>query len=712
MQRIDWREVDYSIFGAYEILPRRKGNPGTRKKVLYLRQYATFDIETTRVDIESPADQKRLCTIQPHAVCYVWMMYLPHDDIMITGRTIGEYAEFLVKLKDYLSGTLVIYVHNLSYEFQFLAGVIRFGVDDIFAVKSRKVVKCTAFDRFEFRCSAILSNMSLDMYTRKYNVEHKKLSGEQFDYSIKRYPWTPLTDDEWAYCTNDVVGLAECIEIELQMGAYTIATIPLTSTGFVRMDLKRAMRDISHTLIPSMMPDYTVYELLVDAFRGGDVHANRYYSNQIIDDVTSFDRSSSYPDVLCNCKFPMSKFVKVDDLSDTNLHRLISSGKALLMRVMIKDCQLRNPCWPSPYLSRHKCDILESTDTGAGGVDHALYDNGRVLCAPLVITALTDIDYCIVHEQYEGDYTIIECYAARYGWLPYPYTDCIKAYYDSKTRLKGDPNQQALYEKEKAKINACYGCCAEKPVKMPTYYIDGTWIEGDDPSLPDDLRKDPQELYKDYCKTAWSSYAWGVWCTAWARLRLYEGVKLVARQKANEPGIWEEKCSDFVYCDTDSVKYIGTADWSAINTARLKSSMEQRAYAVDAKGNTHYMGVYEPDGTYSRFITLGAKKYSYVDDDGEIHATISGVNKRLAPAEIARAGGLEALIYNDRQGLFTFRDAGGSELVYNDDDYYTTLDIDGHKLDITKNVAILPSTYTLGMSEDYYLLCNMCSINL
>lgn len=681
-----------SQFKTLEVLPRRRGNPAGRK-IQYLNTYATFDVETSKIELDG----------QPHAFVYVWMMYFKAFDLMVTGRTIGEYYEFLRRLKDHLSAYLVVYVHNLSYEFQFLSGVYDFGMDDVFAVKSRKVVKALMMENYEFRCSQILSNMSLALYTKKYGVEHGKLSGDEYDYSKRRYPWTELTDREWDYCTNDVVGLSECIDVEMFLGHYDISTIPLTSTGFVRRDLKRAMRDVSHTMVPNMQPPYEVYDMLRAAFRGGDVHANRYYANQIMHDVKSFDRSSSYPDVLCNCMYPMSRFIKIEDLSDAGIKRELKRRRALLLRIAIRDCRLRNPHWPSPYLSRHKCDILEVNSS-----EYAQFDNGRVMSAPLVITTVTDIDYAIITEQYAGDYFILDGYSARYGYLPTPYVDCVRMYYDSKTRLKGDPEQIPYYEKSKNKLNSCYGCAAQDPVKLSNYYINGEWFPGDSPDLPEELRQDPQEVYKDYCRKSWSMYAWGVWCTAWARLRLYEGVKMAALQRPDIDAECEGKHSDFVYCDTDSVKYIGDIDWTAYNAERKKASIENRAFATDAKGRQHYMGVYEEDGVYKRFLTLGAKKYVTEDQDGTMHVTISGVGKRKAPAEIARAGGMEALIYNDRQGLFTFREAGGTELKYNDEKYYTTLDINGHKLDITRNVAICDSTYTLGMTEEYYLLLNAC----
>ena len=691
MTRQPWQEVDLNQFNKLVKVKRGRGNQAGRK-LKYLDSYATFDVETSRIDIGP----------DPHAVVYVWMMYFKCFDLMITGRTIQEYIEFMQLLKDHLAEYLVIYVHNLSYEFQFLSGVYDFSNDDVFALKSRKVCKALMMGKYEFRCSAILSNMSLDLYCKKYQVEHGKLSGAEFDYSKVRYPWTDLTPEEWAYCTNDVVGLSECIEVEMRIGKFNIANIPLTSTGFVRKDLKSAMRMVSHTMIPSMQPPYNVYLLLREAFRGGDVHANRYYSNKIISGVHSYDRSSSYPDVLCNCLFPMSGFFPIKDLSDENIIRLQNSRKALLLVIMIRDCRLKNPRWPSPYLARHKCDILETDE------DHpAMFDNGRVVRAPLIRTVVTDIDYGIISEQYDGEYTIIEGYYARYGRLPGPFTDCVKFYYSRKTALKGDADQAVFYEKAKNKLNSCYGCTAQDPVKLNTLYLDGVWFDASDPAVPEDLRQNMETQYTEYCRKSWSLYAWGVWCTAWARLRLYEGVKMASMERPDAEAQKDDPHSDFVYSDTDSVKYLGDVDWSKYNAARMQDSEDSGAYADDSKGIRHYMGVYEHDGDYARFITLGSKKYVSMDEDGQLHCTISGVNKHEAPDEILRRGGMESLVYTPR-GTFTFYSAGGTELKYNDENSYGSITVDGHELQITKNVAILESTYTLGMTEEYYLLLGMC----
>ena len=712
MIRVAWQEVDIKLFDSLNKVRRGRGNKGGRK-LDYLDTYATFDVETTRVDISG----------EPHSVVYVWMFYFKQYDLMITGRTIEEYHTFLEMLKTHLVYHLVIYVHNLSYEFQFLSGVYDFTNDEVFAVKSRKVCKCLMMDKYEFRCSALLSNMSLELYTKKYRVEHQKLSGERFDYSVKRYPWTELTEEEWAYCTNDVVGLSECIEIELKVSRTNIATIPLTSTGFVRKDFKSAMRLISHNLIPSMQPPFNVYLLLREAFRGGDVHCNRYYANQLVAAVHSYDRSSSYPDVLCNCLFPMSQFYPITDLSDENIIRLHKSRKALLLRIQITDCHLKNPRWPSPYLASHKCEILEETgekikkgrrkrkkkeEEKKDDIKYPpIFDNGRIIQAPLVITTVTDIDYGIISEQYAGTYKILEGYYARYGTLPYPFTDCIKMYYERKTRLKGDETMAAYYEKEKNKLNSGFGCVSQDPVKINSLYLSGAWIGADSPDAPDALKQNKEAQYAEYTSKAWGLYAWGVWCTSWARYRLYEGVKMASMELPDADAQKENPSSDFVYCDTDSVKYIGSVDWSEYNEARKKDSIYNRAFADDAKGRRHYMGVYEHDGDYTQFLTLGSKKYITLDEDGGIHCTISGVNKRKAPEEIEKRGGLEALLYSPH-GTFTFYDAGGTELKYNDDKDYGYIEIEGRPLHITRNVCILDSMYTLGMTPEYYALLSMC----
>ena len=92
----------------------------------------------------------------------------------------------------------------------------------------------------------------------------------------------------------------------------TLATIPLTSTGYVRREMRKACREDKHyrELFETLMPTPEVYTLLRKAFRGGNTHASRYYADAIIDNVYSMDRVSSYPACICSDLYPMTPFIE------------------------------------------------------------------------------------------------------------------------------------------------------------------------------------------------------------------------------------------------------------------------------------------------------------------------------------------------------------------------------------------------------------------
>ena len=113
------------------------------------------------------------------------------------------------------------------------------------------------------------------------------------------------------------------------------------------------------------------------------------------------------------------------------------------------------------------------------------------------------------------------------------------------------------------------------------------------------------------------------------------------------------------------------------------------------------MGVYEQERDMLRFKTLGAKKYAYeaMNKKGkkELYLTLAGVSKKDGATYLATHGGLESFCDG-----FTFPEngGGGNEAVYNDRTN-TSINIDGHTLNITRNVCIKESTYTLGLTPEY-----------
>ena len=658
-------------FSKPPLLKNRKGNPGGKKRH-YIGITTAFDIETTLIESVE------------QSVMYIWQWQFG-EDYTVIGRTWEEFLDLQKRIKAVLPEDrwLVVYVHNLSYEFQFLKGIYSFYPDDVFAVASRKVVKADMWGCFEFRCSYKLTNMSLKQFTSKMMVKHQKLSGEEFDYGVKRYPWTELTDEELEYCINDVLGLVEAVNALMARDGDTLQTIPLTSTGYVRRNAKRALKDgsVHHNFVYSILPDIETYRALREAFRGGNTHANRYYAGDIVENVHSADRSSSYPAVMCNCEFPMSAFTPIlpKDLNPEYISRCITiRHKALLLRIGIKNLRLRDPFWGWPYLSKDKCrNIHKAVDTE---------DNGRILEAEYLETTITDIDLKIIMEEYKGEIIFLQGWYASYKKLPQALINEVIKYYKDKTELKGVAGQEIFYDKAKALLNSLYGMMAQDPVKHNLIFKQvGDWEE--DTSLTD------EEILGKSNQRAFLAYQWGVWVTAHSRDALERGIRLVH----------DTEGADFVYCDTDSVKYTGTVDWSGYNADRVAECMDSGSFATDPKGITHYMGVFETEDlkdtgyAYRYFKTLGAKKYAYVEREGEgVHCTIAGVNKKKGGKELDKHGGLSAFAEG-----FVFREAGGTQAVYNDTPQMDHVDIEGRSLPVTANVAILPSEYTLGITGEY-----------
>ena len=127
------------------------------------------------------------------------------------------------------------------------------------------------------------------------------------------------------------------------------------------------------------------------------------------------------------------------------------------------------------------------------------------------------------------------------------------------------------------------------------------------------------------------------------------------------------------------------------------------------------LGVFDDDGHYLEFKTLGAKKYAYKSldknkDTGEleekIHITVSGVPKSGAKA-------LNGDLNNFKDNLvFKYEDTGKNILFYTEGQKPIILtDIYGKEYRVydKSGCCIVPNTYTLGTSEEYATLLNQSS---
>lgn len=699
-----------------------KGNPRRKNRPTYKDVVCAFDIETTSLKKYK------------QAIMYIWQFQIG-TDITIIGRTWDEFLQLAARLREILGGVkLVTYVHNLSFEYVFLSGIHHFAPEDVFCTEPRNILYAD-MPPFEFRCSYRLSNMSLDQFTKQMKVEHQKLSGEEFDYSKKRYPWTKLKQSEIDYATYDVIGLVEAVMQLMKNEGRNLYNIEMTSTGFVRTDEKRAMKTFNWSTMGRMIPDFEIHKYLRRAFRGGNTHADRHFVGQILHDVHSWDMESAYPSAMINKEFPMGRWyvAKPEKLNIEFLNDLINRRhKAVIMKVAFKNIHLKDPRWPVPYLSYDKCDNvilvndkdlyhMKWNDTPGRRIEIAM-DNGRIMAAEHLECVITDLDLQIISNEYEWDEDpgmVIKYLAfSSYGKLPEQIRRVVMEYYRRKTELKDVEGQEFLYDMSKRKLNAIYGGTVMDPIRIQYFYDDSDhnmertdnvpyrsgfiYDDQSDLTLEEQYEIYEKGLYEEAVKWPYQSYAWGCWVSNWCRFRLHAGIKCVYEQGEKEYRETGRRKTHFVYCDTDSIKFVGDADIASLNGPFIEESEKNEAFAVDKKGRTHYLGVYEYEGCMKRFITWGSKKYAYEDQKGELHITIAGVQKKKGAEELKAHGGLDAL-KPDAYGRprFIFRESGGVDAVYNDRPKISEILIDGHKLPITSNVYLEPHAYTLSITDDF-----------
>ena len=274
----------------------------------------TFDIETTSYLI---LDGKQIPAIkyldltkdeqenaQFKSCMYIWQFSINKD--VYYGRTWEELKSFLIRLNFYNPHRKLVFIHNLSFEFQYLKEI--FSLTHILARKMRKVMKCELEEfNIEFRCSLFLSNCKLEKLPDLYKLTVEKQVGS-LDYNLQRHAGTHLTEKELKYCEYDCLVLYEYIKKELETYK-KIDKIPLTSTGHVRRELKtRVSRDFAYKnyVKKAINIDPHIYNLLLGAFMGGYTHSNWTKTDMILENVDSFDFTSSYPYIL-TC-FPMPRY--------------------------------------------------------------------------------------------------------------------------------------------------------------------------------------------------------------------------------------------------------------------------------------------------------------------------------------------------------------------------------------------------------------------
>ena len=648
----------------------------------------TFDIESTSYldlygqqvnacDYLSLSEEEREAAI-PKGLMYIWQFSI--NDNVYYGRTWEEFRKFLERLEENSDFKKIVFVHNLSFEFQFLRTV--FSIKKVLSRKSRKVMSAELNDfNITFRCTYYMSNCALAKLPDVFNLPVEKQVGD-LDYDKIRTPKTPLTAKEMKYCEYDCLVVYEYIKIELQTYK-TVNKIPMTATGKVRKELQAiTLKDPKwrKKIGACINIKPSVYNMLIEAFAGGYTHANYIYTDEVLKNVDSYDETSAYPYVLVSYRFPMGKF---KECRITSREDMIDNF-AYLIRVRFTNI---NSKYYNNFISASKCLNFSG----------AKLDNGRIKSAREITITLTDVDFKFILDTYEVEsYEILESYFTKYEYLPKKFIKFVLQKYINKTQYKDVEGKEVEYALEKGKFNSIYGMTVTNMIRDEVDYDDVKGWNETPLTNTDIFDKLVEEKNKGFL-----SFAWGVWVTAYARDNLLRRVIELDKY--------------VVYCDTDSIKLVQGynrrifTDYNESVIKRIKNTCELLdipfdSYAPkDSKGNRHLLGIFENETgkgrevTYDKFITQGAKKYA-VEIDGKIKITVSGVPKKKGSKCIKR-------IEEFRDDLVFDADITNKKnVMYNDDQApFDLVDYLGLKYRVKDKSAccLLPATYTLGKSLEY-----------
>lgn len=667
----------------------RKGEKS--KKTKYCDDVFTFDIEVSSgwinngrvIKYHAGESADYWNNLEPVALCYIWQF--SYNDKVYYGRELRDFKKLLEDIPSDMK--VIIWVHNLAYEFQFLCNL--FEWDMVFAKNPHKPMKCVPsdFPNIEFRCTYMLTRLSLDTWGKQLGV--LKHTGD-LDYEELRTPYTELTEKELSYCEYDCLVVYAGVKSYIKRYGNPF-DIPLTQTGTVRQEVKnRLMSDAKYvkfikTLVPKTAKEY---KMLMQVFAGGYTHANRFYAGiPITGNITHRDFTSSYPTWMIAGKYPMTPWIYTAEHELPDISTFDDVAYIMKLKFRRLNCKTCNT-----YIQASKCNGK-----------NFLFDNGRVISADECELYCTEQDYLTISETYTWESVEVEkLYKSYKDYLPAPFMDYILELYHNKTNYKGVKGMEEIYMQSKQYINSMFGMCVTAIVQADVDFDGSSWSV--------------RELTEDYVQNkldklrSWSprerryflSYSWGCWVTAYARRALWMCI---------------EKCDDdMIYCDTDSIFVEGDPDFTwydTMITEKLRKACEtmgldfNKTHPKAPDGKEKPLGLFTKEDDCTEFITLGAKRYvERRKSDGKLHLTVSGINK----------GAVELLhddIENFQDGLDFDKDAPcvNKRLATYLDDMPETIWDDGYISTYKYGINLRRNGYKLTMTDEYKQLIDYMQID-
>lgn len=584
----------------------------------------TFDIETTSLFYAEEVGEwtpwmsyYRECKhVDKHGTPYLWM-FGENGKVYYGRDMVEEFTRVLLSLSDE-EVTKIIYVHNLSWEFQFLRDIIKrqhWKVKWMVANAPRKPIAFIIEDiNVMFRCSYKLTQLKLETCGPAYGLSARKQVGF-LDYDKPRGIDTPLTEEELLYAEYDILVLDELIGVFRDKYKH-IKTIPLTQTGEVKFGYRQVIPKDHIFKVRNDIPTLRFYKWCRNALLGGWVHGSVLYNNICQYDIDMWDIASSYPYSMCNMKAPYHMYYHWGKPSDKYMDR---EKYGIIYHIRLSNVKLKRVL---SFLSVSKCYKVSLGYSS---------DNGRLVAADSVELFLTEIDFDLFNQFYNYEkIEYIDYYVGKKRRLPKYFIVYLLEQYNNKTKLKGvkstpERDFEAEYQKGKQVCNCLYGVFLQNIVQSTIEF------DGDDWMCPK-ITDEAIEYKLEELRNGWNSLFWyvhGLYVTAWSRERLCRALLKFDKY--------------VVYGDTDSCKIQSTAPdaatWFQEENNRIRKINFQTAKDLgidpdlfepkDKNGVKHPLGFWEFEGCASEFKALKAKAYCFrLKPDEDIKVCISGVGRK------------------------------------------------------------------------------------
>ena len=495
---------------------------------------------------------------------YLWKLMGVDNATDELGIDMDSFIDYIQTL-----GTADIYFHNLSFDGEFILWwlleneyeydeqlnrdrTFKSIIDETGSIYSIDIYFNSKCE-ITFKCSYKLFPKSISDIGKLVGIE--KLNETHNYEEIKNYhSIDELPEEEIKYITNDVRIMVELIKY---LQAKGVKGITMSSSAYKNWQKDKYM--LSHNDMKKD-PNEEIVEIVRKSYRGGITKVNPAYAGIEFNDVISFDVNSLYPSVMYENPMPIGEgkiYNSVEEGRKDNRHLFIIVAFVQYAKV------------------RTGMHAFIGNTSGFSYARKYSYDD--VLENKMVYLWLDE--FRLFELVYDAQYVIHKVV----GWkmAHNVFKDYIDRWYKVKENAKNDVERSLA----KLMLNSLYG-----KFGMNDSRITKVPVEIGDKIIYRLVDNNTTYYYKEV-----ASYI-----TSKARCKLAS---------------FMNRCGDkFLYCDTDSVYYIG------------HEIPEIFKDVVDPKK----LGYWKYEGHYTRFKALKAKCYLKQLDDGTIERRIAGCPKECA----------------------------------------------------------------------------------